>query len=81
MKTPTLIARGIKRLLEMNGMKEFRQVNELFTIVNLHQAGGTILPELANRNGNRYSKDGTGNHGGTRLKGNPGKKSGWTVVH
>ena len=30
--------------------------------------------ELANRNGNRYSKDGTGNHGGARVKGDPGKE-------
>ena len=45
----------------------------LDAMYTVYQAGGTIVPELANRNGNRCRKDGTGNHGGARVKGDPGK--------
>ena len=39
----------------------------------LYQSDGAIVPELANRNRNPYSKDSTGDHGGVRLKGGSGK--------
>ena len=44
----------------------------LDTIYTIYQSGGSIVTEVANRNGNCYSKKGTGNHDGMRIKGNPG---------
>ena len=38
----------------------------------VYQLGGIIVAELANMNGNCYSKKSTEKHSGVRVKGNPG---------
>ena len=38
-------------------------------MMEVYKKGGAIVAELANRNGHRYSKKGTGLHGGPRVKG------------
>ena len=84
MKSPELIVRGIKRLLENEWKEGFPTSEKIIydydlglDIINIfYQAGGTIVPELLNRIWNCYSKDGTGKHGGARVKSNPGKTSG-----
>ena len=43
--------------------------NALDAMYTVYLANGDIVAELANRNGDRYSKDGTGKHGGVRKKG------------
>ena len=47
----------------------------------VYQASGRIVPELAKRNGNCYSKEGTCKLGGARQKGDLVKTGGWTVVY
>ena len=81
MKIPKLIARGIKRLLENEWGEGFPTSEQIIDdcdlsldeIHTVYQDGGLTVPELLNRNRKRYSKDGTGDHCGARLKANPGK--------
>ena len=80
-KTPTLIARGIKCLLENEWDEGVPTSEQMIRDCNLpldamytfYQAGSVIVPELANINGNSYSTDGTGKHSDTRVKGDPGE--------
>ena len=46
---------------------------DLDTMYTVYQAGDTIVSELANRNGNHYSKDGTGKRDGAIIKGGLGR--------
>ena len=81
MKTPKLIARGIKRLLENEWeervLTSARIIHDcglaLDAMYIVYQAGGAIVSELANRNGDRYIKDGTIMLVGARVKGDPVK--------
>ena len=80
MKTPKLIARGMKRLIENDWDEDIPSteqlirdcvfaLNETYTV---YQTGVSIVAELSNRNCDRYSKKGTGDHGGVIIKDNPG---------
>ena len=77
MKTPKMIARGIKRLFEYHLPAEgvpcssriihdCDQALRAMKIVCDHR--GAIIPGLANRNSHRYTSDGTNRQGGIREK-------------
>ena len=78
MRTPKLISRGILRLVESEEGEEGVPCSErimhdcdkaLNLMMEVYKKGGAIVAELANRNGDRYSKEGTGLHGGKHIKG------------
>ena len=78
MRTPKLISRGILRLVESGDGEEGVPCSErvmydcdkaLNSMWEVYKKGGAIVAELANRNGHRYRKEGTGLHGGPRVKG------------
>ena len=72
-----LIAQGIRRLVENkeeNVPKSSRICHDYDKAIDgmhmVYLANGDIVAQLIDRNGVRYSKDGTGKHGGARTKGN-----------
>ena len=78
MATPRTISRGIHRLLECEiGEEGVPNSDRIIHDVDLawesmmlvYQQKGAIIENRVNRNGDRYSKSGTGKCGGYRIKG------------
>jgi len=76
MVAPCLIAHEICRLVENkeegvpNSERIFHDYDKAFdAMYAVYLSNGDITAELADRNGDRYSKEGTGKHGGVRRKG------------
>ena len=76
--TIRLIAREIHRLVENKeeGVPKSSRIchdcdKAIDVMYTVYLANGDIVAQLADQNGVRYSKDGTGKHGGARTKDNP----------
>ena len=77
MSTPKSISSGIKRLFECtdgegvpNSCRIIQDCDKAWdSMWTVYENKGAIVPGLADRNGIRYSKSGTGKWGGKRVKG------------